>query len=83
MSHILHDLHSEFPEDSATLHQLKLENRHFQTLSERYHEVNKEVHRIESGIEAASDERAETLKKERLKLLDDVAIMIDQAKTAA
>ena len=83
MSHILHDLHSEFPADTETLHRLKLESRHFQTLSERYHEVNKEIHRIESGVEPASDERLEALKKERLKLLDDIAVMIGQAKTAA
>ena len=83
MSHTQHDLHSEFPADTETLHQLKVGNRHFQTLSERYHEINRDIHRIESGVEAASDMRLEELKKERLSLLDGISGMIDEAKSAA
>ncbi len=82
MSHIQHELHSEFPDQVETLHLLKVGNRHFQGLADRYRDLNKDIHRIESGIEGASDERLETLKKERLKLLDDVAKMIDEAKVA-
>ena len=80
MSHILHDLHSEFPEHVETLHRLKVESRHFNTLADRYHDVNKDIHRIETGIEAASDERLEDMKKERLKLLDEVSVMVSQAQ---
>lgn len=80
MSHVPHDLHSEFPADADTLHGLKLGNHHFLAVSERYHDLNKDVHRIESGIEVASDERLEDLKKQRLALLDEVAQMIAQAK---
>lgn len=80
MSHVPHDLHSEFPADADILHGLKLGNHHFLAVSERYHDLNKDVHRIESGIEVASDERLEDLKKQRLALLDEVAQMIAQAK---
>jgi uncharacterized protein YdcH (DUF465 family) len=82
MSHVLHDLHAEFPDDGEILHELKVSNRHFRTVSDRYHDVNKEIHRIESEVEAASDERSEGLKKQRLHILDEVAAMISKAKTA-
>lgn len=82
MSHVAHDLHSEFPNDGDILHQLKVSDRHFQTISGRYHDVNKEIHRIESEIEAASDERVEDLKKQRLLMLDEVAAMIAKSKAA-
>ena len=76
MSHNPHDLHSEFPDASKALHALKTGNEHFGKLAAQYHEVNREIHRIDSGIEPASDERAENLKKERLAILDQVAVMI-------
>lgn len=82
MSHVSHDLHAEFPDDGDTLHELKLSDRHFRTVSDRYHDINKEIHRIESEVEAASDERTEELKKQRLHLLDEVAAMIAKAKAA-
>ena len=82
MSHVLHDLHTEFPNDTDTLHQLKLSDGHFRTVSDRYHDVNKEIHRIEAEVEAASDERSEELKKQRVNLLDEVATMISKAKAA-
>jgi uncharacterized protein YdcH (DUF465 family) len=82
MSHVLHDLHAEFPDDGEILHELKVSNRHFRTVSDRYHDVNKEIHRIESEVEAASDERSEELKKQRLVILDEVAGMIAKAKAA-
>ena len=76
MSHTPHDLHSEFPDAAEALHALKTGNEHFGKLAAQYHEVNREIHRIDSGIEPASDERAENLKKERLAILDQVAVMI-------
>ncbi|MFZ1738583.1 YdcH family protein [Sphingorhabdus sp.] len=52
-------------------------------MSDKYHELNREIHRIEAGVEASSDARAEDLKKERLVLLDEIAAMISQAKAGA
>ncbi|HOB14658.1 MAG TPA: DUF465 domain-containing protein [Novosphingobium sp.] len=80
MSHTPHELADEFPNDHAILHELKLNNAHFVTLSERYHEVNGEIHRIESEVENTSDEYAETLKKKRLALIDEISAMVSQAK---
>ncbi|MEH6791841.1 YdcH family protein [Parasphingorhabdus sp.] len=82
MSHVAHDLHAEFPNDGDILHDLKMSDGHFRTVADRYHDINKEIHRIEAEVEAASDERSEELKKQRLLILDEVAAMIAQAKTA-
>lgn len=80
MSHFLHDLKSEFPADTEILHQLKLSDPRFTTLADDYHAHNKEIQRIESGIEASSDDRLDELKKLRLLMLDEVSTMIDRAK---
>ena len=83
MSHTPHELADEFPNDHALLHELKLGNPHFVTLSERYHEVNGEIHRIEAGVDTTSDEYAETLKKKRLALVDEISGIIAKAKADA
>ncbi|HMA16488.1 MAG: YdcH family protein [Bacteroidota bacterium] len=73
MTHVPHELHEEFPEAAEALHRLKLENAHFAKLADEYHQVNREVHRIETDIEPASDQRAEDLRKRRLQLKDEIA----------
>jgi uncharacterized protein YdcH (DUF465 family) len=83
MSDQEHSLVEEFPADKDILHRLKLEDQHYAKVAARYHELNKEIHRIEAEIEAASDTRIEELKKERLSLLDDVAAMVAKAKAQA
>jgi hypothetical protein len=83
MSNTPHELAAEFPNDHALLHDLKLTNAHFVTLADRYHAVNGEIHRIEAGVENTSDEYAETLKKQRLALIDEIAAIIARAKADA
>jgi hypothetical protein len=73
MSELGHDLNSEFPEDRDVLHRLKLGNEHFRTLADRHHKLTQDIYRIEGGLEVASDERLEAMKKQRLGLLDDIA----------
>jgi uncharacterized protein YdcH (DUF465 family) len=77
-AHTPHELHDEFPHDAEALHRLKIGNEHFARLADRHHEVNREIHRITAEIDAASDERLEALKRERLHLLDEIAAMIEQ-----
>jgi len=83
LSHVPHELHDEFPGDAEVLHNLKLSNNHFHRISDQYHEVNREIHRIEAEVEAASDARLEDLKKRRLVILDEVSQMISQHKATA
>lgn len=77
-----HDLSILFPEDGELLHRLKLDNAHFRRLADEHHALSKEIERIEAGIEPASDERAEELKKERLAALDGIAALVAGAKAA-
>ncbi len=80
MTHTPHDLHAEFPNAAEALNTLKLGNAHFGRQADAYHDLNREIHRIDSRIEAASDERIEALKKARLALLDEIAAMITATK---
>ena len=82
MSHFLHALHAEFPADNEILHSLKLTDPHYAKVADDYHTLNKDIQRIESGIEASSDDRIEEYKKRRLAMLDEVSAMIDRAKAA-
>ncbi len=81
-AHTPNELADTFPEDAATLHRLKMTDPHFVRLAERHHEVNRTIHRIEIEAEPASDERLETLKRERLHLLDEIATMLENAPAA-
>jgi len=67
-----HDLIHEFPELKDKIHELKVSNHHFARLFEQYHSINREIHRIESGVEPTSDEYLEQAKKERLSLKDEL-----------
>lgn len=80
MSHVAHELHAEFPQHSELLHQLKMTDAHFKRIAEQYHEVNREIHRIEAEVEAASDARLEDLKKQRLAMLDEISGMLSKAE---
>lgn len=83
MSHTPHELVDAFPLAAQKIHDLKQSDAHFATLADRYHTLNRQIHRIDTGIEAASDDRTEALKKERLSLLDAVAAALDHGHTAA
>lgn len=82
MSHVPHELHEEFPDAAEALHTLKTSDNHFARLSEEYHVINREIHRIESEVEPASDEVLEDLKKKRLHLKDQIAAMLAATESA-
>ena len=79
-AHTPHELHDEFPHDTRILHLLKLADAHFCNLAERYHALNRSIHRIEVEVESASDMYLTRLKKQRLKLLDEISVIIEQAE---
>jgi len=74
-----HDLVHELPEHRDTIHNLKMTDNHFARLFDEYHELDHEIHRIETGIENTSDEYLEGKKKERLHLKDSLLHMIQKA----
>lgn len=67
-----HPLLSEFPEHRDVIVQLKTSDAHFRRLYEEYHEVDKQIVRIEEQIEPATDAFTEGLKVRRLHLKDDL-----------
>jgi uncharacterized protein YdcH (DUF465 family) len=73
-----HDLVHELPEHRDTIHNLKMTNNHFARLFDEYHEVDHEVHRIETGAENTSDDYLEERKKVRLHLKDELYRIIQQ-----
>ena len=79
-AHCPHELHEEFPHDACTLTRLKLTDNHFCNLAERYHALNRSIHRIEVQVECASDAYLTRLKKQRLLLLDEIAAIIEAAE---
>lgn len=74
-----HSLINEFPEYREQIHQMKISDNHFARLFNEYDSVAHDVHRIESGAEAASDDRLEALKKQRLQLKDQLFSMLKKA----
>ena len=71
-----HDLIHELPEHKEAIHNLKLSNNHFARLFDEYHELDHEVHRIETGIETVAEDYLDAKKYERLKLKDELFAMI-------
>tara|TARA_R110001583_G_scaffold55816_5_gene169283 strand:- start:292 stop:543 length:252 start_codon:yes stop_codon:yes gene_type:complete len=78
-----HDLHHEFPEFNEEIHHLKMNDNHFVRLFNDYHEIDQEVHRIEQGVENTTDEYVGQKKKERLKLKDELFVMLKKAELPA
>jgi uncharacterized protein YdcH (DUF465 family) len=74
-----HDLVHELPEYRDTIHSLKMTDNHFARLFDEYHDIDHEVHRIETGVENTSDEYLEERKKRRLYLKDELFRIIKAA----
>jgi uncharacterized protein YdcH (DUF465 family) len=74
--HIPHELREEFPDEAALIERLARDNYLFKRLAVRYDDVNRQIHRIESEDQPAEDAVLERLKKDRLKLKDEIARML-------
>lgn len=79
MDLLKHDIAHEFPQLKDKIHTLKTTHHHFARLYKEYDEVNHTVARIETGGAVMSDEALENLKKQRLKLKDEIVQMLHQA----
>ena len=74
-----HPLVKEFPEFKEQIHNLKMKDNHFSRLMKEYEEVDKHVFRIESDAEPTGDENLRDLKKQRLKIKDELHSIIKEA----
>ncbi len=79
MTHVPHELHEDFPDKVQQIHDLKVSNAHFQRLSEQYHELNRQIHRIETGVEPTAQDHETELRKRRVLLKDEIALMLASA----
>ncbi len=75
-----HPVIAEFPNNTDTIHRLKAEDPQFQRLMDEYEKIDKEVFRMEEGIETPEDIVLNEKKKLRLHLKDQLAEKIDQAE---
>lgn len=74
-----HPLLTEFPDQHDSIHTLKTENAHFRRLMDEYEAVDKEIFRMEEGIETPTDDVLKEEKKKRLDLKDQIAAMLQGA----
>ncbi len=73
-----HDLLHELPEHKEEIHHLKLNDNHFAKMFDDYHQIDHEVHRIETGVETTAEDYLDAKKKERLRLKDEMYAMIQK-----
>ncbi len=76
MTHVPHGLAEEFPEHLTRIHDLKTSDAHFAKLADEYHDVNRKIHRVETGVEPASQMRETELRKMRMQIKDEIATML-------
>ncbi len=67
-----HDLLHEFPEHKDKIHDLKVSDEHFKQLFDEYHEIEHQIHRINSGSEIANDNFMHELKAKLLFIKDEI-----------
>ena len=77
---IPHELQDEFRNETELIARLTEANYLFRQLAGRYDEVNRHIYRIESEDEPTADEVLEDLKKERLKLKDQISAMLTRVE---
>lgn len=75
-----HDLLHELPEHHHTIRHLKMNDKHFENLFERYHLLTNEIYRMESGVETPADKEIENRKIERVQLKDKLFDIIKQTE---
>jgi len=73
MSHVPHELAEEFPEQKDKIHLLNQSDAHFAKLSEEYHNLNREIHRIETNVAPADEGYEKQLRRQRLALKDQIS----------
>ena len=79
MSHTPHELAEDFPDKVDLIHELKMKDGEFRHLFERYHEVNRAVHRAETNVEPCDQFTEENMRKERMQLKDRIAAKLSAA----
>jgi uncharacterized protein YdcH (DUF465 family) len=72
VSHVPHELSEEFPDKTDIIHNLNQSDAHFSKLTDEYHSVNREIHRIETNVTPADEGYEKQLRRQRLALKDQI-----------
>lgn len=72
MANTPHELHDEFPAHADAISTLKQVDAHFARMTEKYHELNRKIHRAETNLEPMEDLAMIELRKERAALKDNI-----------
>lgn len=78
MTHTPHELAADFPVQADRIHELKISDRHFARLADEYHQLNRAIHRAETGVEPVSDEHDRQMRQQRMVLKDEIARLLRQ-----
>lgn len=73
MSNTPHTLGEEFPGKLDAIHTLKAQDAEFARILEEYDDVNDQIHRSETRIDAISEDAETDLRRRRLALKDKIA----------
>ncbi|MCG6122771.1 MAG: DUF465 domain-containing protein [Microvirga sp.] len=79
MAHAPHELADEFPAHAELIRELKQADARFARLAAEYHELNRAVHRMETRVEAVSEETEEDFRRRRMQLKDEIAAILGAA----
>ncbi len=79
MSHTPHELAEEFPDQQDKIHDLKLSDAHFARLADEYHDINRAVHRAETNVEPTDDLHMTDMRKQRMRLKDQISAALQSA----
>ena len=72
MSHTPHELAEEFPDAGEEIHALKASDPHFARLADEHHDLNRQIHRMETDVEPTSDAAQGELRLKQLRLKDEI-----------
>ena len=78
-----HPLIKEYPQHRELIHRLKCEDDEFRLLFDEYHQVDREIFRIDQEIEPAADARSGQLKRRRLFLEDRLLRLLREASPSS
>lgn len=68
-----------FPEYRELISKLKTEDEHFTRLFNKHNDLDQKIKNMEARIEPSADFEIETLKKEKLRLKDELYIILRKA----
>lgn len=71
-----------FPEYRELISQLKANDRHFDHLFSKHHELDQKIQLMEANVEPASHEDIEVLKKKKLRLKDEMYELLKKADSS-